>query len=935
MTKKKNFKTALVMAILSLIVCLSMFAGTTFAWFTDSVTSSGNIIASGTLDITMEWADGKADPNSATWTDASAGPIFNNDKWEPGYVEARHIKISNVGTLALKYKVTIAADGEVSKLAKVIDVYYADPAEQVADRASIPAGNKIGTLDAVLAGLDLTGSGKLEANTSDTITLVLKMQENAGNEYQGLSIGSSFSVQVVASQLASEEDSFDDKYDENATYPANISVSKTVSKDADNKTTEDVAITYVDDASAVSKVEVIVPEGTLLEDDAAHLTFKIEQKDEVNAGVATQITSEQSATTYEISLVGVAATNDKPIDVSIFIEKGLIDVKLYHNATLIPSSYDALTGELSFSTTGFSPFTVVSTTKVFESGDGSEENPFIINKAEDLLGISKYYHEYKYYKVADGVETLDLNGIGKINLYGSFDGNGAKFVNLSTALFRGVGNPQDKVKIKIANMDVTVNTTDGNALVRNIYNPGETIFENVAMHGYIEGQYNMGSFYNYGAANHGSSDGANYTVSFKNAKSDVTLVCTTGNVMGGMLGHGYEGADYKLYVNMDEKSGYTGKMYTTTGKDCYQVMAMCSHATYILNGVEVSRYGNTYPSTKLNIAAPTAGEDGYYVAPVDGVDHYVVSLNAQITAYDANGNQIANLSGMTGNLGQTTVTEGFDGKIFDLISSAKIINGTDHNYSYEMNEGDLTVYTGKTSNYASGWITLQVNQYDADGSLLATGNLRVYTIEEVATEAKLVEAVAKGGSFVLTADINIDVAETAFTVAKGKSVTLNLNGHNIIATSTSTEGVQLFSVNGNLEIVGNGTISLTNKDFAWTESYRYTAINIREVGVVTLGEGVKVICEAGSATQKGYGMAYAVDIYTTGKLNVNGASLHSNYIAVRCFYGDSVVNVNSGSITSSKNNYGIWLQSSPNATINIAEGISYTIDTNFDIYIFD
>jgi len=181
---------------------------------------------------------------------------------------------------------------------------------------------------------------------------------------------------------------------------------------------------------------------------------------------------------------------------------------------------------------------------------------------------------------------------------------------------------------------------------------------------------------------------------------------------------------------MDKDSGYTGEMYTTTGVNCYQVMAMCSHATYVLNGEEISRYTNTYPSTKLNVVAPVAGENGYTVTPVDGVDHFVVFLNAQITAYDENGNKIANLAGMTRNLGNTTVTEGLDGKIFDLISSAKIVNGLDHKSGYEMADGALTVYTGSSENYASGWITLQVNQYSAEGKLLATGILTIHTFEE-------------------------------------------------------------------------------------------------------------------------------------------------------------------------------------------------------------
>ena len=554
------------------------------------------------------------------------------------------------------------------------------------------------------------------------------MDETAGNDYQGASV--TFDIKILATQIASESDSFNNQYDKDAMYPVNITVSKPVTADGDNKTTEDVSITFADASSAVSEVKVVVPKETKLKTGATQLVLNVKEADGVNADVATQITSDQIATTYEISLDGVDATNDKDITVTLVIEKGLVDVQLYHKGTLIPCTYNADTGELTFSTKGFSPFTVVSATKVFEEGEGTADAPYMIKTAEDLLNISKYSHEYKYYKVADGVDTLDMTGIGKINLNGSFDGNGVTMNNLTTALFQSVGKVGVAQDIKISNLTANVNTTDGNALVRNIYNPGETTFENVTLHGYIEGQYNMGSFYNYGTANAGDSDGADYTVSFVNATSDATLVCTTGNAIGGMLGHGYEGADYTLSINMDEASGYTGKMYTTGTATCYEVMALCSHATYVLNGVETSRSESQYPSTKLTAAAPTAKVDGYYVAPVEGVDHYVVSLEAQLTAYDENGVKISNLAGLTWSLGKTTITEGFDGKIFDLVTSAEIVNDEDLKIGYDLSDGALTVYTGRDTNYASGWITLNVTQYDANGTILATGNTRVYTFVE-------------------------------------------------------------------------------------------------------------------------------------------------------------------------------------------------------------
>ena len=222
MTTVKNTRKALLMSAVSLLLCFAMLLGTTFAWFTDSAASGSNVITSGNLDVEMYWADGTAavPTTSAGWTDASTGAIFDYKNWEPGYVQVRHIKIANEGSLAFKYKVNIVANGTVSDLANVIDVYYVDPAVQVADRTALASNMKIGTLAEVLAALGDTGNGTLKAGESDVITLALKMQESAGNEYMNKSIGTDFSVQLFATQLASETDSFGKDYDKDSEYPA-------------------------------------------------------------------------------------------------------------------------------------------------------------------------------------------------------------------------------------------------------------------------------------------------------------------------------------------------------------------------------------------------------------------------------------------------------------------------------------------------------------------------------------------------------------------------------------------------------------------------------------------------------------------------------------------------------------------------------------------
>lgn len=370
----------------------------------------------------------------------------------------------------------------------------------------------------------------------------------------------------------------------------------------------------------------------------------------------------------------------------------------------------------------------------FSGGAGTAESPYLIGTAEQLTHVSDYYDTYTYFKIADDVESIDLTGIGRLKLNGSFDGNGVEITGLTTSLFTTVGDINQQQDIKISNLTATVHNTDGHALVRNIFNPGTTTFENVVLHGYIEGQYNMGSFYNHGTAN-ADGVGADYTVTFINTTSDATLVCTTGNAIGGMLGHGYQGAGNTLSINMDANSGYSGQMYTTGTATCYAVMGMCSTTNYILNGNEISRYIDTYPSTRLTVATPFVEGDGYYVQPADGVHHYIVYLNSQLTAYDANGVKISNMAGMTWNLGNTTINSDFDEKIFDLFESAEIINGKEHDFGYSLEDNVLKVYTARDKNYASGWLTLQVNQYNAEGNIIAVGNLRIHTFPEPTPES--------------------------------------------------------------------------------------------------------------------------------------------------------------------------------------------------------
>ena len=375
---KKVTKRAIVASLLSLSICTSMLIGTTYAWFTDSVTSSGNIIKSGTLDVAMQWAEGRYDPatesdedpetDDIVWYEAegdNAQKMFDAEMlWEPGYTAARHIRISNEGSLALKYNLTILAQGDaddVADLASVIDVYTKTPAVQVSNRDDVSTTlDRVGTLREVLNDTTVLAAatqGHLLAGEKEAIlTLALKMQETAGNEYQNKLVNATFDVVLYATQYTEETDSFDKQYDKLATYDsANVGNDLTlVNRDTD-------AVT-----------QVTVPASAAQVNDIFELSVN-------NSGVSTD-TEGKSTLSLDITLTKNGVALDTPdIDnteygVEVYVGKNLNLTAVKHNGTPVTFTYDAATGIVKFSVTSFSPFTVeynAPKTITFVGGEGA------------------------------------------------------------------------------------------------------------------------------------------------------------------------------------------------------------------------------------------------------------------------------------------------------------------------------------------------------------------------------------------------------------------------------------------------------------------------------------------------------------------------------------------------------------------------------------
>ena len=238
--KRNAKKHALLMSVLSLLLCVSMLVGTTFAWFTDSVTSGRNTIMAGNLDVELEYST-----DLVNWTAVDANTnIFDDEAlWEPGYTEVVYLRVSNVGTLAMKYKLGIdvaneilgkTKDGKDIKLSDYIeygiveDVTVAYGADvRMTARGDIGTASKLNT--AYSKEYELVGK-TTTATDADVFALVVYMPETVGNEanHNGTNVPViNLGLNVVATQNTVESDFFNDQYDKDATYTAEVDALKT------------------------------------------------------------------------------------------------------------------------------------------------------------------------------------------------------------------------------------------------------------------------------------------------------------------------------------------------------------------------------------------------------------------------------------------------------------------------------------------------------------------------------------------------------------------------------------------------------------------------------------------------------------------------------------------------------------------------------------
>lgn len=210
--KTTSTKRAFLLSVCSILLCLVMLVGTTFAWFTDTASTAVNTIQSGKLDVALEMLV------NGEWVSAEGKTLEfikaqGNDPilWEPGCeYKLPDLRIVNKGNLALKYKLTVNSVVGDSKLLEAIDFTV-----KIGNATPVALAGWDGVL---LPRSDAELVTDLDVGETKPITISGHMKEEAGNEYQNKTL-TGLGITVVATQYTYEFDSFNNTYDENAAYP--------------------------------------------------------------------------------------------------------------------------------------------------------------------------------------------------------------------------------------------------------------------------------------------------------------------------------------------------------------------------------------------------------------------------------------------------------------------------------------------------------------------------------------------------------------------------------------------------------------------------------------------------------------------------------------------------------------------------------------------
>lgn len=196
--KKNGTVKMLVLSAVSVVLCLVMLLGATFAWFTNRVTSAGNIIRIADFDVRLEWKEAKA---GSTYATLSTTAIFGADAGAddaallPGdYTKIVYIKVTNESDNAVNATVTFTLTPNTTSPLKYHYVVLNEEPTADVTKAQLTEGNQIFTSFSPLLNT------QIDAHGVKIVAVAFELPSSDDNQNSLIDTSTTFDIYVSGDQ---------------------------------------------------------------------------------------------------------------------------------------------------------------------------------------------------------------------------------------------------------------------------------------------------------------------------------------------------------------------------------------------------------------------------------------------------------------------------------------------------------------------------------------------------------------------------------------------------------------------------------------------------------------------------------------------------------------------------------------------------------------
>lgn len=821
---------------LTLVMCVSLLAGVTFAWFTDSITNSGNTISSGDLKINAyayDLGEGgesytinetvysfEADVNRQNLKEDNEA-VITGENWYPGQSSAKMFTVENVGSLDADVSLDFFVSGGLT------EALWFDFIQVGAD-GSVMGQFVERPMETLPALAEALGDVEIASNESISFVLIYGMEKEAQNEY----MNQSFQVNVFISAKQTVE---------GAEGPVVVNpgtdLSEVVNSVADNST---IVLAANGEYEVKDAIDLSGKKGIVIDGNGATITMGTEESG-ASYSLAKAALAETKSNSGEESILNIAGAENviiRNLTVEGAVKHGL---NIYLSTDVLVENVVAKdNGALGICVNGSEVTLKDVTTSGNAWGGVNVDNKGNIdnNKGTTSLTVDEACSFGEYLQIyADSVAIADAVKV-----------NAAGYTRYNVTATNG------EEKVLWTNNE---NVVEGAVFVDNATNfdtavaaGGNVIFANdieANLNGYSITKALSINLNNFTLTSKGTVLPEGSSVVITNGKIDMSNSGTPFCLMSNAqleLSYLTVNSDYTVaLVGNDDFKGENAKL----------VVDHCNFT--VCDAAAITTNANKQPwsceiiVTNSNITCDSTNHEAY---PMDNCPIYMnVAGNLTIDNCVITG-QRQGVMVRTGTAKITNTTIINTGEYIDLGSANLYLDGAwgsgndvpmaalvvgnrgSAAYSYATNvtvencalisekEEVPAIYVwGNSTEEAKVTLTFDKATYDnmqgnIDGVLVSTETSKVQINAPVSlvSDKVTLNNIEKGGDYILADDIIFSINGYADVAEPTKTTTLNLNGKTIKLTDSTNANIfyALASQGGTLTIVGNGVIDASEAD---------------------------------------------------------------------------------------------------------------------------